>query len=68
METKVALIQLLKKYTFVRAPETEVHTLVRFNAYEAIYTVKISRINNSISLCWLILEEIDHDHKLHCIP
>ena len=44
LETKVALIQVLKKYTFIRAPETEVHSLVCFNAYTAvivmIYTMK----------------------------
>ena len=26
LEVKIALIELLKRYTFIRAPETEVHT------------------------------------------
>ena len=45
MEIKVALIQLLKKYTFVRAPETEVHTLVCSNTYKAIYTYSENFMN-----------------------
>ena len=35
VELKIALIELLKKYTFVKAPETEVSML---NRREGIYT------------------------------
>ena len=33
LQTKIAIIELLKRYTFIRAPETEVSFIIAIHGY-----------------------------------